>query len=100
MRADWLQHSYANGREEVVPEGDLREHVENGDPCPCMPRVVDGVVVHNSYDRREVGEVMRKALRILWGDVVDYWSSSGATLPEAREAYAHAMHLLAIHWPE
>lgn len=42
----------------VYPVNDLREHVTNGDPCPCLPRTEqDGaVVIHHSYDGREAKE--------------------------------------------
>lgn len=61
-------------RSHVVPCDDLREHVTNGDPCPCLPQLADAqtenddvaapIVVHNAYDRRERDE-LRKALT-LW----------------------------------
>lgn len=37
---------------EVVPIDDLREH-EEGSCCWCRPLDDDGVIVHNSMDRRE-----------------------------------------------
>lgn len=44
----------------VYPLNDLREHVTVGTECPCQPRVeVHGaelLVIHNSYDFREVFE--------------------------------------------
>lgn len=33
----------------LAPENDLRGHVMNGDPCPCLPTIRDGVAIHNSY---------------------------------------------------
>lgn len=97
----------------VVPLNDLRGHVLDGVFCPCMPRLqvpapelVDGVlcqpdmshavVRHNSYDRREVGEVCRKALDDLGAALADHdheWS------PELRDSYEHAIHILNMHWP-
>ncbi|MCB7127972.1 MAG: hypothetical protein J3T61_00335 [Candidatus Brocadiales bacterium] len=40
----------------VYPINDAKEHDLNGDGCWCHPRVTDGVVVHNSLDRREAYE--------------------------------------------
>ena len=45
----------------VVPENDLRPHIETGTDCWCKPRVEkhpghDVVVVHNSMDGRELVE--------------------------------------------
>jgi hypothetical protein len=42
----------------VYPVNDLRDHVINGDPCPCLPRTEqDGaIVIHHSYDGREAKE--------------------------------------------
>lgn len=39
----------------VVPENDLYEHVSSME-CECSPKLKDGVVVHNSYDKREYFE--------------------------------------------
>jgi hypothetical protein len=49
----------------VLPAGDLIEHVNTGDDCPCGPRVEpvfreDGsngwLIVHHSLDGREAPE--------------------------------------------
>ncbi len=41
----------------VYPIDDLKEHrVEGDNLCWCNCRVEDGVVIHNSLDRREVYE--------------------------------------------
>lgn len=91
----------------VVPVNDLREHVTNGDPCPCMPRTIHAVIeetgqsapaaiVHNSYDRREVGEVCRHALAMLGVALADHehtWT------PAERSSFEHASHVLDMHWP-
>lgn len=41
----------------VLPENDLKSHVEEGSLCPCSPRVeVSGesfIVIHNAYDGRD-----------------------------------------------
>ena len=37
---------------EVIPTNDLREY-QAGCECWCSPRWDDGVLVHNSMDRRE-----------------------------------------------
>jgi len=39
-------------RVHVLPVGDLKEHEESID-CWCRPQDEDGVVTHNSLDRRE-----------------------------------------------
>lgn len=102
-------------RDHVVPNNDLREHVVESDGlCPCLPRVLlpraeqmpDGTwvqpdhsharVVHNSYDRREVGEVCRKALDLLGCALADHGHDWG---DGEREAYEHAIQLLDMHWP-
>lgn len=74
---------------------------------PPAPVVVDGVMcqpdnshaiwIHNSYDRREVGEVCRSALDklgIALANINHEWSH------EERSAYDHAIHLLDMHWPK
>jgi hypothetical protein len=79
----------------VEPSNDLRQHVWNGDPCPCMPREVDGVVIHNSYDGREVGEVIMRLIGV-FADVVgnDHeWTNT------QRQAVEHAESIVALHWP-
>ena len=84
-------------RPHVTPMNDLRDHVVEQDGlCPCLPRVVDGVVMHNSYDRREVGEVCRRALDLLGVALADHDHDWG---PGEREAYDHAIAVLDIHWP-
>lgn len=80
----------------VEPKGDLREHVTNGDPCACMARECDGVVVHNSFDRRETGDVCRKALDLL-ALAMAYHEHTWTA--EERAAYEHAMIVLNMHWP-
>jgi hypothetical protein len=42
----------------VYPTNDLAQHVLEGDGCPCGPKVKLGghLVVHNSWDRRELYE--------------------------------------------
>ena len=77
----------------VSPENDLREHVTNGDPCPCLPRERNGVMIHNSYDAREVGEVCRRALDMLGVEHRPPWTD------EERDAYEHAIAVLDMHWP-
>ncbi len=98
----------------TVPVGDIRDHVMDGLFCPCMPRLVhakpilddDGVsietdmasevIVHNSYDKREVGEVCRKALDLLYEALGPTHTASN----ELFQAWEHAMHLLDMHWPK
>lgn len=79
----------------VVPINDRYANIDNGDPCPCLPMVTrEGVVRHNAYDAREVGEVCRKALDLLGVAHRPPWTD------EEREAYEHAIHVLDMHWPK
>lgn len=41
----------------VYPPNDLLPHVTNGDYCPCEPRIEGDLVIHNSWDGRELQEV-------------------------------------------
>lgn len=83
----------------VTPNNDIREHdTSSGELCPCMPMTKgDGsVVVHMSYDGREIGEVCRKALDGMGKALADY----DYTWPEEqRWDYEHAIHLLNMHYP-
>ena len=79
----------------ILPTMDERAHVEDV-MCPCMPKVVDGLVRHNSYDGREVGHTCRHALDLLGRALADEgheWAE------EERDAYEHAIELLNMHWP-
>lgn len=81
----------------VVPVNDLRAHVIHSELCPCMPLMQeDGhLVIHNSYDGREVGEACAKALDLLGKALADHshmWS------PVECRAYEHAFHVLAMHY--
>ena len=40
----------------VYPLNDLKEHNTESSNCWCNPRIEDGVMIHNSLDRREVFE--------------------------------------------
>ncbi len=40
----------------VIPLNDLRPHDECGLDCLCGPRFDDGIVIHNSWDGREITE--------------------------------------------
>jgi len=105
----------ANQPIHCMPLGDTRDHVADGLFCPCLPRLVaarptqdedgvtidpdpsQGVIVHNSYDRREVGEVCRSALDKLGVALAGHshqWSH------EERSAYEHAIYLMDMHWPK
>lgn len=81
-------------RVHVSPIGDEREHCTDGEPCPCLPMERDGVVRHNAYDAREVGEVCRRALDMLGVQKPPPWTN------DERDAYEHAIQLLDMHWPE
>lgn len=45
----------------VFPLNDLREHDPDDRKCWCQPRYEDGILIHNSMDRREEFECGRKA---------------------------------------
>jgi hypothetical protein len=97
-------------RQHVEPVNDVRGHdCSDGALCPCMPLTkrlgmeCDGardeieLVIHMSYDGREIGEVCRKALDSLALALTEYhhqWSS------EDRFDYEHAIHLLNMHYPK
>lgn len=55
----WLAQE-TGGPPHVTPIADLREHVLD-ELCWCRPFIEDGIVVHNSMDRREEYERGRKA---------------------------------------
>jgi len=84
----------------VCPENDLREHIVKDDlMCPCMPMIwtdEDGNdrAVHNSYDGREVGDVMLDVIEALGRRVRGEWP------PVLRSKYDHAKHLILMHWPK
>lgn len=80
----------------VYPLRDLRDHITNGGPCPCMATTVDGVTIHNSYDGREVGEVCRRALDTM--AMLLTCHDHELTAAE-RRLYEHAINLLDMHWP-
>lgn len=80
----------------VIPVNDIRDHVEDGIYCPCMPREDGQVITHNSYDGREIGEVCRRALDTLGSALAEHnhqWSD------ELRSAYEHAIAVLDMHYP-
>ena len=45
----------------VIPTNDIYSHTESAD-CDCEPRVEEGVVIHNSYDRREIIEEANRVM--------------------------------------
>lgn len=50
----------------VLPLNDIKPHVE-GEDCPCDPEVIeeygsDKIIVHNSWDRREISEQAIEAI--------------------------------------
>jgi len=80
----------------VAPVNDIFDHVTDGDPCPCLPRLCGNVLVHNSYDGRETGEACRKAIDLMGKALADHhhtWTD------EERDAYEHAIAVLNTHWP-
>ena len=52
---DWRAVLLDNGERHVIPRGDLKPHGCFTD-CWCRPFDDDGVLVHNSMDRREFVE--------------------------------------------
>jgi hypothetical protein len=77
----------------VVPNRDLHEHDSSGGPCPCMPRAVEGVIVHNSFDGREAGTAIRDALDSIWAEL------DWARRAEIEDKYRHARLISLLHFP-
>lgn len=82
----------------VVPNNDCLQH-ELSLTCSCIPFTLDegSVVVHIAYDRRETGEVCRRALDLLGTALAGHnhtWTD------QEREAYEHAIHVLDQGWPK
>jgi hypothetical protein len=80
----------------------VNEHHEVAQACSCMPRVIEDVngsriVVHNSFDGREMGVVMDAALERLYGDLVAHGCPIDA---QTLEHYEHARRLLLLHYPQ
>lgn len=46
----------------VIPLNDLREH-EEAVTCPCEPWMDGEIIIHNSWDGREITERAKAALR-------------------------------------
>lgn len=90
----------------VEPVNDLRAHdTSQGVFCPCMPRLLrtpaadeaDGdLVVHNSYDGREIGEVCFAALDAL---ALALAGHSHTWTADERDVYEHAILVLSMHHP-
>lgn len=85
----------------VTPENDEREHVLDEDGlCPCLPtRSFDesNVWIHNSYDGREVREVVERALDMLGLALTEHghqWS------PKLRWVFEHAQNIVKMHCPK
>jgi hypothetical protein len=55
MSAGWQVIPETATVNHVIPIHDQREHVLSKD-CHCCPRDDEGVMVHNSYDGREIAE--------------------------------------------
>jgi hypothetical protein len=57
----WKTDGEADDCVQVIPIADLKQHVEHGEYCHCVPHVMRDyarpVVVHNAYDGREFAEV-------------------------------------------
>ena len=88
-------------RTHEIPERDTHEHVEDDDGlCPCLPVLsVDPewpVWLHNSYDGRELREVVERALTMLGCALTEHghhWS------PKLRQAFEVADELVRRHMP-
>ena len=48
----------------VYPLNDLQPHRLDAFRCVCGPRLVEGIVVHNAFDRRERYEVAPEKVRL------------------------------------
>lgn len=92
----WIVERGGDRAPQVWPDADDREHITNGDPCPCMPCEVDGAVVHNSYDGREIGAVLMKLVEVLAevAGVNHEWTD------EQRRAVDQAEAVVALHFPD
>lgn len=110
MRGQWAtpEGQPAGQPIHVYPLNDLREHVLDGLWCPCLPRripadpvTVDGemcqpdnahaVIRHNSYDGREIREVVLHTLDAMGKALADHnhcWS------PSLRADYEQAVYLI------
>lgn len=113
MSTDWStpEGQPADRPIHVYPLNDLREHVLDGMWCPCMPRLVpadaeliDGelcqpdnshtIIRHNSYDGREMREVLLRTLDSMGVALADHghtWS------PSLRADYEQSIDLLNLH---
>jgi hypothetical protein len=87
-----------SGAQHVVPVDDLFEHETTTALCTCLPRVqVDGrLVIHNSYDGREIGEVSRKLIGLLTRALRQH---KHAWTPEEFDALEHAKRALGVRYP-
>jgi hypothetical protein len=87
----------------LIPENDEHEHVEDpGGMCPCLPvrdatpGLADTLWLHNSYDGRELREVVERALTMLGCALTEHghhWS------PKLRQQFEIASDLIARHMP-
>lgn len=59
MSPAWAVYVADDGAKHVTPINDLREH-ELLEACWCQPFDDDGIIVHNSLDKREIFEHDRK----------------------------------------
>jgi len=83
----------------VVPEEDIRAHVTNGMPCPCLAqeRGAPGVIIHNSYDGRELPEILDQTVKMIERMV----SRSDFTLnKDDRSILFHARDLVTMHYEQ
>lgn len=56
----WVVIEYAE-TVQVIPGGDLKRH--DLDNCECIPKLQNGVYVHNSFDGREENEIDKESLK-------------------------------------
>ena len=60
---DWAQASGGGLPTQVYPLDDLRDHVIDGGPCWCRAEEnIDGSIIHNSLDGRELFETGQRKL--------------------------------------
>ena len=54
--SDW-QIDHGGGFPSIIwPRGDIEEHDVDSVECRCMPKLLDGMLVHNAFDCREARE--------------------------------------------
>lgn len=60
MAGGWACEAGAGDPAVVYPLDDLYAHQPTNEHCPCNPDWIDGVLVHNAFDGRELIEDGRR----------------------------------------